>query len=148
MKRHASAHWFGSINDGRGTLSTASGALNDSPYSFGSRFLEGVGTNPEELIAAAHAGCFAMALSANLSKEGFSAIAIDAKATISIEKDGDTWSVSSSELVLHARIPGLSSPRFQILAEDAKANCPISRLLNVPVTLEAHLESERPSVDV
>ena len=142
MKRIASAHWVGKMTDGRGTLTTSSGALSETRYSFAARFKNETGTNPEELVAAAHAGCFAMALSGALEKEGFEAISIKARATVQIEKEGDAWTVTSSHIDVHARVPGLDPARFQVLAEDTKATCPISRLLNVPVSLNAELGRE------
>lgn len=140
MKRRASAKWNGSLKDGSGFLTSASGVLQETPYSFAARFKDAKGTNPEELIAAAHSGCFAMALSAAISEEGFSALSIEAEAAVALENKGENWSVTGSELTVRARVPGLDPSRFQILAEDAKSNCPISRLLNVPITLRAHLE--------
>ena len=145
MKRRASAHWTGPITAGKGTITSESGVLRDSPYSFTTRFQQEKGTNPEELIAAAHASCFTMAVSAALSKEGYTDITLDTEAVVGLEKQGDGWSVTSSELSLDAKVPGLDNERFQVLVEDAKANCPISKLLKVPITLRAAMDSSTPA---
>lgn len=141
MKRKASAVWQGGLKDGKGTVSTASGALSDTQYSFSTRFEEGVGTNPEELIAAAHAGCFAMALSGQLGNAGLTAERIDVTATVTMEKLEAGWTVSASHLDLTARIPGADQAAFETAANNAKAGCPISRLLKAEITLDARLES-------
>jgi len=139
MKRFATAVWNGSFKEGSGTLS-ASGALNNTPYSFGSRFASGGGTNPEELIAAAHAGCFAMALSAVLGEAGFTPERLEAKAEVTLDNvPPKGWTVTASHLVLNAKIPGVDRTKFDELAAAAKANCPISRLLNANITLTAQL---------
>ncbi len=135
MKRSAHAIWKGSGKEGKGTLSTQSGVLENTQYSFGSRFESGIGTNPEELIAAAHSGCFAMKLSFVLNEAGFTADELDVNCTVSFE-DG---AVASSNLVLKARIPGITKEQFEAAAADAKDNCPISKLLNTTITLEAVL---------
>lgn len=140
MKRKASATWTGGIKDGRGAISTASGVLKDTQYSFSTRFEEGIGTNPEELIAAAHAGCFAMALSAQLGEAGMTPEAIHATATVSLEKNATGWAVTASHLDVSARIPGADPAAFDRAAGDAKAGCPISRLLNAKITMDAKLE--------
>jgi osmotically inducible protein OsmC len=142
MKRKATAVWRGGGKDGKGTLSTTSGALKDQPYSAAMRFQSEdgrAGTNPEELIAAAHAGCFAMALSFRLEGAGFSPEELVADAVVTIEKDDSGWTVRSSDLALRAKVPGISPAQFQELAEAARATCPISRALNVPIRLEARL---------
>jgi lipoyl-dependent peroxiredoxin len=141
MKRKASAVWQGGLKDGKGSVSTASGALSDTQYSFSTRFEEGVGTNPEELIAAAHAGCFAMALSGQLGNAGLTAERIDVTATVTMEKLEAGWTVSASHLDLTARIPGADQAAFETAANNAKAGCPISRLLKAEITLDAKLES-------
>lgn len=135
MKRHATAVWNGSGKEGNGTLSTQSTVLNETQYSFNSRFAEGVGTNPEELVAAAHAGCFTMKLSFVLNEAGFTADQLETKGFITFE-NGE---ITNSHLVLKAKIPGISKEQFEAAAADAKANCPISKLLNTNITLEAEL---------
>ena len=141
MKRKASAHWSGGLKDGKGTVSTDSGVLKDTQYSFGTRFENGAGTNPEELIAAAHAGCFAMALSAQLGEAGMRAESLDVTSTVTLEKVADGFAVTSSHLDLRARIPGADRGKFDTAANNAKAGCPISKLLNAKITLDAQLES-------
>lgn len=140
MKRRASAVWQGNLKDGRGTVSTASGVLSDTPYSFTTRFEEGAGTNPEELVAAAHAGCFSMALSVQLGNAGLVPERIDTTATVTFEKLDEGWTVTESRLVTTARVPGADPEAFHAAAESAKAGCPISRLLKAKITLEAKLE--------
>ncbi len=135
MKRSATAIWNGSGKEGKGVLSTQSTVLSKTQYSFGSRFENGVGTNPEELIAAAHAGCFSMKLSFVLNAAGFTADEIHTDCTVTLE-DG---SVTSSHLVLKAKVPGIDKAKFEEAAADAKANCPISKLLNTAITMEASL---------
>lgn len=135
MKRKATAIWKGSGKEGKGTLSTQSSTLNNVQYSYKSRFEEGPGTNPEELIAAAHAGCFAMKLSFVLAGSGFTPDALDVTAVVTL----DDGSVTESSLQLKAKIPGISPEKFGEAAEDAKLNCPISKLLNCSITLEASL---------
>ena len=139
MQRTASAHWQGGLKDGKGSVSTQSGVLNQTQYSFGTRFENGVGTNPEELIAAAHAGCFSMALSAQLDGVGLKAEAIDTKANLTFEKTDAGFTVTKIHLDLTAKIPGADAEKFQKAAADAKANCPISRLLKAEITLDAKL---------
>lgn len=139
MERTASAHWQGGLKDGRGTVSTASGVLSQTQYSFSTRFENGVGTNPEELIAAAHAGCFSMALSAQLDGAGMKAEAIDTKATLTFEKKDAGFTISKIHLDLTAKIPGADEAKFQKAAADAKAGCPVSRVLNAEITLSAKL---------
>ena len=137
MKRNANAVWNGSLKEGKGTLTTQSSTLNKTPYSFQSRFEEGKGTNPEELIAAAHAGCFAMALSMILGEAGFTADSLDATATVSM--DPAKLELTSSHLVLKAKIPNITPDKFKECAEAAKAHCPISKVLNLEITLDASL---------
>lgn len=139
MQRTASAHWKGGLKDGKGTVSTQSGVLNQTQYSFGTRFEDGIGTNPEELIAAAHAGCFSMALSAQLDGLGLKAEAIDTKANLTFEKTDVGFSVTKIHLDLTAKVPGADEEKFQKAAADAKAGCPISRLLKAEITLDAKL---------
>jgi lipoyl-dependent peroxiredoxin len=139
MQRTASAHWQGGLKDGRGTVSTASGVLSQTQYSFSTRFENGVGTNPEELIAAAHAGCFSMALSAQLDGAGLKADAIDTKALLTFEKVGDNFTITKIHLELRAKVPNASAEAFQKAAADAKAGCPVSRVLKAEITLDAQL---------
>ncbi len=141
MKRKASAVWQGGLKDGKGTVSTASGALSETQYSFSTRFEEGTGTNPEELIAAAHAGCFAMALSGQLGNAGLTAERLDVTAAVTMEKLEAGWTVTASHLDLTAKIPGADQAAFETAANNAKAGCPISRLLNAEITLDAKLEA-------
>jgi osmotically inducible protein OsmC len=135
MKRTASANWQGTGKDGKGTVSTQSGVLSNTAYSYKSRFEEGIGTNPEELIGAAHAGCYTMKLSFLLSGAGFTPENIDTKATVTL----DNGAVTSSHLEVTVKAAGLEQDKFAELAEDAKNNCPISKLLNAEITLDAKL---------
>ncbi|PIQ50085.1 MAG: OsmC family peroxiredoxin [Cytophagales bacterium CG12_big_fil_rev_8_21_14_0_65_40_12] len=137
MKRHATAVWQGSGKEGKGHLTTQSTTLNQTQYSFNSRFADGVGTNPEELIAAAHAGCFTMKLSFNIGGAGFTPELLETKCHISLE-DG---SITESHLKLTAKVPGLSVEKFNELVKDAEENCPISKLLNTKISVDATLES-------
>ena len=140
MKRTATAVWNGSLKEGKGTLTAPGGALKNTQYSFGSRFENGAGTNPEELIAAAHAGCFAMALSGELGGAGAKPDELEATAEVTLENvTGKGWTVTASHLVLKAKIPGIDAAKFTELANKAKANCPISKLLNATITLDAKL---------
>jgi lipoyl-dependent peroxiredoxin len=141
MKRKASAVWQGGLKDGKGTISTESGVLKNSQYSFGTRFENGVGTNPEELIAASHAGCFSMAFSAELGKAGFTLTAINTTATVTLDKTDAGFTVTESHLEMTATIPGIDQAKFTAIANGAKAGCPISRLLKANVTLDAKLEA-------
>ena len=139
MKTTGSAVWSGGIRDGKGAISTHSGALKDYPYGFASRFEGQAGSNPEELIGAAHAACFTMALSLMLGEAGLTADHMETTAEVSLEKDGDGFAVTSSRLTLKATIPGADEAKFQELAAKAKAGCPISKLLNTEITLDASL---------
>ena len=139
MKRKASANWQGGLKDGKGNISTDSTVLNKTQYSFGTRFENGVGTNPEELIAAAHAGCFSMALSAELGKAGITPESIDTTATVTFDKLESGWTITESNLDVTAKIPGGDEKAFQDAANTAKANCPISRVLNAKITMNAKL---------
>ena len=141
MKRKANARWQGTAKEGAGTLSTQSGVLHDTPYSFVARFGDGKGTNPEELVAAAHAGCFTMALSFMLNGAGFTADAIDTEANLTMDQVNGAWTVTNVHLTTRARIPKIDAAKFAELASNAKANCPISRLLNATITLDAALVS-------
>jgi len=140
MKRKGSARWQGGLRDGRGTVSTQSGVLSDAQYSFGTRFEEGAGTNPEELIAAAHAGCFSMALSKQLEDAGLKAEEINTTATVALEKTDAGFTITKVHLDVAARIPGGDPSAFQTAAGNAKAGCPVSRLLNAEITMDARLE--------
>jgi osmotically inducible protein OsmC len=142
MQRIGSAHWQGGLKDGKGTVSTASGVLNGTQYSFAARFENGIGTNPEELLAAAHAGCFSMALSAQLDAVGMKAQSIDTRATIALEKVGDGFAITTIQLDLTAKIPGAIKEKFEQAANNAKAGCPVSKLFanNAKITLTTHLE--------
>jgi osmotically inducible protein OsmC len=135
----ATAHWAGDLKTGKGKISTGSGALDGLPYDFRKRFEGEKGSNPEELIGAAHAGCFSMALSAELGKAGLTAEAIDTKATVTLDFIDGTPTVTKVHLDLTARIPGASSEAFMAAANGAKANCPISRLLQAEITMDARL---------
>ena len=139
ITRTASARYEGFGKDGRGQVSTQSGVLSENPYGFGTRFEDAAGTNPEELIAAAHAACFTMALSFALAKEGFTDGTLETTAKVKLEKEGDGFKVSRSDLSLTARVPGIDEARFGEIAEGAKAGCPISKLLNAEITLEHRL---------
>jgi osmotically inducible protein OsmC len=141
MKRKASAVWKGSLKDGSGTISSDSGVLKDTRYSFSTRFEDGPGTNPEELIAAAHAGCFSMAFSAELGKAGLTPESISTVATITMEKTDAGFTVTDSHLDVTARIPGADQAKALEIANAAKAGCPISRLLKANITMDAKLES-------
>ena len=135
MKRNATAVWKGSIKEGKGALTTQSTVLNSTQYSFGSRVEEGVGTNPEELVAAAHSGCFTMQLSAFIGEAGFTADSIETKCAI----DFQNGAIVSSQLTVEAKIPGISDDKFQELVTKAEKNCPISKLLNTEITSSATL---------
>ena len=139
MKRKASAQWLGGLQDGKGTLTTASGVLSETPYSFSTRFENGAGTNPEELIAAAHAGCFSMALSGQLGKANLAPESIDTTATVTLEKTDAGFTVTEVHLDVTARVPGATDEEFQKLADNAKLGCPISRLLISKITMDARL---------
>lgn len=140
MERTASAVWNGSLKDGKGTITTQSGVLSEAPYSFVTRFENGKGTNPEELIAAAHAGCFTMALSAQLGTMNFTPQTLRTSAKVTLEKLEAGWTISKIHLDVSARVPGISASAFESAAASAKANCPVSRLLKAEITLDAHLE--------
>ncbi|TDO28295.1 OsmC family protein [Sediminibacterium goheungense] len=136
MKRNATAVWNGSGKEGNGHLTTQSTTLNQTQYSFNSRFAEGLGTNPEELMAAAHAGCFTMKLSFVLGAAGFTPDTLETQCTITLE-DGV---ITGSHLVLKAKVPGISAEQFEACAADAKANCPVSKAYNMNITLDAQLQ--------
>ncbi len=139
MKRKASAVWKGSFKDGKGIISTESMVLNQAQYSFSTRFESGTGTNPEELVAAAHAACFSMALSVQLGEMGFVAEKISTAATITLEKTAGGWTITESHLDVTAQVPGVTPEAFSAAAQNAKAGCPISKLLNTNITMDAKL---------
>ena len=141
MQRTGSAHWAGGLKDGKGTVSTPSGVLTNTQYSFSTRFENGVGTNPEELIAAAHAGCFSMALSAQLGNAGMKAESIDTTATITLDKTDAGFSITSSHLDVTVKIPGADQAKFEEAAKAAETGCPVSRVLNAKITMDAKLIS-------
>jgi osmotically inducible protein OsmC len=141
MIKKASAIWKGGIKDGGGTISTETGVLNNAPYGFKSRFENGKGTNPEELIGAAHAGCFSMALSLILGEAGLTAEKIETHAAVTLEKVGDGFAITASHLDVSAKIPGADDAKFQELAGKAKSGCPVSKVLNAKITMNARLES-------
>jgi osmotically inducible protein OsmC len=140
MIRKANAVWNGSGRDGTGKLTSASGVLTDTNFGYRSRFEEGPGTNPEELIAAAHAGCFSMALAFGLQAAGFTADEIRAEAAVTLEPEGQGFKISKSALTLRARVPGIDGAKFLELAKGAEQNCPVSKVLNAEITLDARLE--------
>jgi len=137
MDRNAKAVWKGTVKEGQGHLSTQSTTLSETQYSFNSRFAEGIGTNPEELIAAAHTGCFTMKTSAELTTAGFTPENLETTATVTL----DNGTITKSALKLSARVPGLDNAKFQEIAAKAKAECPVSKVLNADITLEATLEN-------
>lgn len=137
--RHASAHWEGDGKTGKGKITTQSGVLSDNPYGFNTRFENEPGTNPEELIAAAHAGCFTMALAFQLQSAGLKATSLDTKAVVTLVQDGDGFKVTKSALTLKAVIPGIDQAKFDELAGNAEKGCPISKLLNSEITLDKTL---------
>lgn len=141
MKRKASAVWQGGLKDGKGTISTDSRVLSNTPYSFVTRFENTPGTNPEELVAAAHAACFSMALSAQLGEAGLKPEEIKTSATTTLQKLDAGWTVTDVHLEVRARIPGADQQAFEKAANNAKAGCPISRLLNAKITMDAKLET-------
>ncbi len=141
MIKKASAVWKGTLKEGGGVISTETGVLKETPYGFKSRFEDGKGTNPEELIAAAHAGCFSMALSLILGEAGFTAERIETRAAVTIEKVAEGFEITTSQLDLVAKIPGIDQAKFDELANKAKAGCPVSKVLKAKITLNARLES-------
>lgn len=141
MKRKASAVWTGGIKDGKGRLTSDSGVLSETGYSFSTRFENEAGTNPEELIAAAHAGCFAMALSGQLGEAGLTADRIDATASVTLEKSEGGFAITRVHLDVSAAVPGADESAFQQAANDAKEGCPVSKVLNATITMDARLEA-------
>lgn len=141
MKRNASAEWKGGLKDGKGTISTDSGVLAESQYSFSTRFEDGKGTNPEELIAAAHAGCFSMALSGQLGQAGLTAESIRTTASVKLEKTDAGFAITSVHLEVKARVPGADQQAFATAANNAKAGCPVSKVLKAEITMNASLDA-------
>ena len=141
MIKKAWAVWKGGIKDGGGTISTETGVLNEAPYGFKARFENGPGTNPEELIGAAHAGCFSMALALMLGEAGLKAEKIETHAAVTLDKAGGGFEITSSHLDVLARIPGADRARFEEIANKAKAGCPVSKLMKAKITMEARLEA-------
>ena len=139
MKKTASAVWQGDLKSGKGTISTESGALKDNPYGFNTRFEDAPGTNPEELIGAAHAGCFSMALSLMLGQAGYTPERIATRAEVTLDKDGEGFSITAIALTLEAQIPGIDEAQFQQIANQAKEGCPVSKVLNAQISLTASL---------
>lgn len=141
MKKTASAIWEGGLKDGKGQISTESGALKNNPYGFNTRFEDTPGTNPEELIGAAHAGCFSMALSMMLGEAKLTPERIDTAAKVTLDKQSDGFAITAVHLVLRAKVPGASEEQFQEIANKAKQGCPVSKVLNADITLDAKLVS-------
>lgn len=141
MLRKATAVWNGGLKDGAGKISTDSGVLKDTQYSFSTRFEDGIGTNPEELIAAAHAGCFSMALSGQLGNAGMTAESINTTAEVRLEKLDSGFAITKVHLTVRARIPGADNDAFMTAANNAKAGCPVSKVLNAEITMDAALEN-------
>lgn len=140
MKRTASAMWTGGLKDGKGSITTQSGVLDRTQYGFSTRFEEGPGTNPEELIAAAHAGCFSMALSAQLGEAGLKAESIRTSAAVTLDKTDGGFAITAIHLDLVAKVPGADQQTFETVANKAKVGCPVSKVLNAKITLDARLE--------
>ncbi len=143
MQRIASAVWRGGLKDGRGLLSSTSGVLKDTPYSFSTRFENQPGTNPEELIAAAHAGCFSMALSAQLGNAGMTPESIETTATLTMDKTDAGFTITAIHLDVKARVPNADRKKFEEAANNAKSGCPVSRVLNAKITMNATLAAEK-----
>ena len=140
MQRKASAVWKGGLKEGKGSISAPGGALNNTPYSFTSRFENGAGTNPEELIAAAHAGCFSMALSGQLGSANLTAESINTNVTLTMEKLDSGWTITASHIDVVGKVPGADAATFQKFAEAAEKGCPVSKVLNAKITMNAKLE--------
>lgn len=141
MNKTASAHWQGGIKDGKGTISTESGALSQVPYGFNTRFEDQPGSNPEELLGAAHAGCFSMALSKELGEAGMTAERIETRADVTIDKQAGGFAITAVHLSLRAKIPGADRAAFEKAVENAKTGCPVSKVLNADITLDAVLDT-------
>lgn len=143
MKRSAAAVWFGDLRTGDGSLTTHSGALEQTPYAYANRFENSPGTNPEELIAAAHAGCFTMAVCAALTRAGFNPTRLSTQAVMDLDQVGGLWTMTASHLEMRAAVAGISAERFAEIALEAKTTCPVSRVLKVEVTMDAQLDTDR-----
>jgi len=141
MKKTASVEWKGGLKDGKGSITTETGVLRDAPYGFRSRFEDGPGTNPEELLAAAHAACFSMALSLMLGQANLTADYIRTKAEVTLDKVGDGFAITSSHLIVNAKVPGADAATFDSIANQAKAGCPLSKVINAKITMDATLDS-------
>lgn len=141
MKRNAQAQWQGDLKQGKGSISTDSGVLDSTQYSFGTRFESGKGTNPEELIGAAHAGCFSMALSMMLGEEGLTPDSVDTQASVSLDQVEGGFAITAIHLDVAARVPGADQAAFDRAADNAKQGCPVSKVLNAEITMDATLES-------
>ena len=139
MSTFGTAKWQGGLKDGKGAISTKSGALSDYPYGFASRFEGKPGTNPEELIGAAHAGCFTMATAAALGRAGLTADKLATTANLTLEQVSGNWTITTVDLAMTAKVPGIDAKKFDEIANDAKANCPVSRVLNATITMDARL---------
>ena len=140
MKKSASATWIGGLKDGQGTISTETGVLREAPFGFRSRFEDGPGTNPEELIGAAHAGCYSMALSLGLGNAGLTADRIETRAVVTLDKDGDGFAITAVHLSCRAKVPGADAATFDRIAQATKQACPVSKVLKAAITLDASLE--------
>jgi osmotically inducible protein OsmC len=141
MKKNGSAEWKGGLKDGGGTISTETGVLRNAPYGFKSRFEDGPGTNPEELLGAAHAACFSMALSLMLGQNNLKPDYIRTKAEISLEKVGEGFAITASQLTVNAKVPGADAATFERIANEAKAGCPVSKVLNAKISMQATLDA-------
>ena len=141
MSKNASAIWKGSLKEGGGTISTETGVLNNAPYGFKSRFENGPGTNPEELIGAAHAGCFSMAFALMLGNAGLTPEKIETHAAVTLQQDGAGFTITSSHLTVTAKIPGIDQARFNEIANQAKEGCPVSKVMNTKITMDAKLQA-------
>jgi osmotically inducible protein OsmC len=140
MKKSASATWSGGLKDGQGTISTGTGVLREAPFGFKSRFEDGPGTNPEELIGAALAGCFSMALSLGLGNAGLTAEKIDTRTQVTLDKQGEGFAITTIALTCRARVPGADAETFQRIAQETKQGCPVSKVLRADISLDATLE--------
>ena len=141
MKKSASAHWSGSLKSGQGTISTETDAMRDVPYGFNSRFGDGPGTNPEELIGAAHAGCFSMALALELGKVDLTAESIETSASVTLDRDGEGFAITAVHLTCTAKVPGADAATFDKIAQATKKGCPVSKVLKAEITLDAKLQA-------
>lgn len=141
MKRSASAAWSGDLKQGQGQISTETGVLRDAPYGFRARFEDGPGTNPEELLGAAHAGCYTMALAAGLGQAGFTADHIDTRAVVTLDKEGDGFAITTVELTCRARVPKIDTAAFDQIAQATKLGCPVSKVLKAKISLDAALDN-------